>query len=1032
MQPGKRISRYWVPLAMGWVLAALAGSCQANPAPGLNQAPTAPAPAQAVVTPAVSSPGGPFPLPRPSAVQARLHSAKSASSILTRTASDYVHGLSQHAASSGTDLILSPSWADSHSPFSSVSYAVYRFDLRARSGQLALHTLWSREPKDFGMLWLGLSNWQLDCWDWHSGLPTGSPQLATDALARYCQPQTYELYVAVVLLGEGAGLLSQVWLTCSLQGDWWMYGREPGRGAWSPFLGPDYPLLLWRRQVGYDDNFEHPACTPVYDSNGTLYTGANGPNVEQRQLLAIQPDGTEKWTFVGTISYSGLYPPAASPFYVPAVAADGSIYWCADYCPLYAINQDGVMKWSFSGRYAICSHPVIGINDIVYVIGVDSETDPQYYLYAVNSDGTQCLELQLGAGPVGTPAIAGDGTLYIVSGTRLLCFSRAGKLKWEFETGGVLQASDPTLSLDGRIFVSSDSNPGLFYVLNPDGKVAWSYTLPGASPYGAATGPGGSVYVGDASGMLYAFNSAGELRWTYRISLWSAVLKPAVDAAGVVYAASSDTRLYAINPDGSLKWWYTAPLPLVNGPVIGEDGVLYVVDANAQLYAIGTSAPQDRHTISGYVRNESGAGLGGVLVSITGVPSVVTAGNGFYSIPNVTAGAYLVSPTKDDYKFEPIFYLAEVDGEDVQLPDFIGSVASKPEWPMWGRDPGHTRRSPHLGPDTPELKWQGWVGESVTSGIMVGSDGAVYAQGEHGRLVAFNPDGTLHWDFSMCHDTESSPCIGPDSAIYTNNGGSLLYAISPGGVIKWTIETSSRTGGSPVPTPDGLVLQCSDDKLLALDMDGTLSWYAPAYGIADTIQAPAIDSGGVIYFYDGSGNLTALWPDGSQKWSSPIGSKYRRGNTSPVVGDDGTIYFGLGQTMYAFNPDGTEKWSFVTYESDLHSSPAIAADGSIYFGSTGKPFAYCGWLIALNADGTLKWEHRFEGSLDASPAVDAAGTVYAGYWQDTLKAINPDGTLKWAYDTGCAVTSSPAIGADGTVYVGGADGRVYAIGPGTP
>ena len=48
---------------------------------------------------------------------------------------------------------------------------------------------------------------------------------------------------------------------------------------------------------------------------------------------------------------------------------------------------------------------------------------------------------------------------------------------------------------------------------------------------------------------------------------------------------------------------------------------------------------------------------------------------------------------------------------------------------------------------------------------------------------------------------------------------------------------------------------------------------------------------------------------------------------------------------------------------------------------------------------------------------------------DRIIALNPDGTKKWEFLTGGHVGSSPAIGADGTVYVGSWDNKVHAIGP---
>ena len=74
--------------------------------------------------------------------------------------------------------------------------------------------------------------------------------------------------------------------------------------------------------------------------------------------------------------------------------------------------------------------------------------------------------------------------------------------------------------------------------------------------------------------------------------------------------------------------------------------------------------------------------------------------------------------------------------------------------------------------------------------------------------------------------------------------------------------------------------------------------------------------------YDTSAN------NGSQKWKLATGEV----QSSPAVGADGTIYVGAYYSLWAINPDGTEKWEFPTglYVS---SSPALAADGTIYVGS---------------------------------------------------------------------------------------------------
>jgi len=50
-----------------------------------------------------------------------------------------------------------------------------------------------------------------------------------------------------------------------------------------------------------------------------------------------------------------------------------------------------------------------------------------------------------------------------------------------------------------------------------------------------------------------------------------------------------------------------------------------------------------------------------------------------------------------------------------------------------------------------------------------------------------------------------------------------------------------------------------------------------------------------------------------------------------VIGDDGTLYFGDSDYLFALNSDGSVKWKYHTIES-ITSSPAIAEDGIIYVG----------------------------------------------------------------------------------------------------
>lgn len=177
--------------------------------------------------------------------------------------------------------------------------------------------------------------------------------------------------------------------------------------------------------------------------------------------------------------------------------------------------------------------------------------------------------------------------------------------------------------------------------------------------------------------------------------------------------------------------------------------------------------------------------------------------------------------------------------------------------------------------------------------------------------------------------------------------------------------------------------------------------------------------------------LRAMAADGDLKWAFSTLSTATPGAivSSPAIGPDGTVYFGVqvgmtsadaGGRVVAVSPNGALQWA-VTLPDWVDSSPAVAADGTVYVGCwDGKLYALAG------ADGAKKWEYRTGGYIASSPAVSGDGTIYVGAGDLNLHAVNPDGTVRWLYPTADWVDGTPAVGVDGTVYV--AAGRVlYAV-----
>jgi outer membrane protein assembly factor BamB len=330
------------------------------------------------------------------------------------------------------------------------------------------------------------------------------------------------------------------------------------------------------------------------------------------------------------------------------------------------------------------------------------------------------------------------------------------------------------------------------------------------------------------------------------------------------------------------------------------------------------------------------------------------------------------------------------------------------------------------------------------------------------------PPGKKLWELDL-GSIYASPAIATDGTVYlvAGNPDSTLHALTPGGVKKW--ETFlGRSGSSPAIGADGTIYVGVNKTFRAYDPNGTLLW---SFSFPDTqlfyyVTAPAIAEDGTLYVGTGTADksLYALTPDGTLKWKFTAAGAFAEVYT-PVVGTDGTIYFGsYDDGFYAVNPDGTRRWYFpmngynisAAIGGDIYvvgsispnklfaftpggvkkwetqigpsisqgsSAPVIGPDDTIFVG--------CGHdikLYAFNPDGTAKWNFAAGGNVGGtspSPAVDSQGNVYVGFGV-TFHAVSSTGSLLWSFSNK-GIFTAPNLTPDGTIYVGSAADKAYAF-----
>lgn len=226
------------------------------------------------------------------------------------------------------------------------------------------------------------------------------------------------------------------------------------------------------------------------------------------------------------------------------------------------------------------------------------------------------------------------------------------------------------------------------------------------------------------------------------------------------------------------------------------------------------------------------------------------------------------------------------------------------------------------------------------------------------------------------------------------------------------------------------VVYVGGDKLYAFASDGTLLW---TYGAGLRItNAPIIDAAGNVYFSSAVrlasvARIISVDPDGNERWVFEVGEVLET-LSSPAFSPDGSrIVVGLGRRMYCVGAaDGAEIWSWEpgpeVVAVSFRATPAVDAAGNVYAGTKGNEASV---FYAIRADGTgLLWSSPIHTDLYSSPALGTDGTVYVAseYSQPDGKRLHAldmaTGARKWAAPLPADVTwSSPAIADDGTLYI---------------
>lgn len=274
------------------------------------------------------------------------------------------------------------------------------------------------------------------------------------------------------------------------------------------------------------DSGDNIMSTPLIHGENIIVGSHNG------NLYSLRKDGSVRWSldlnesiFSSPTGYkNSIYVAAGSQFYSissygdinwiytidedkvisssPAVDENGSIYFGCDDKNIYALDNEGNLKWNYTTEGSIFASPSISEDDKIYVGSKDSN------LYALNLNGELLWKFDTSGDILSSAPIDKEDNIYFGSyDGYMYSVSKYGELNWKYDSKYQILSS-PAISENGFLFFGSKNS---IYALNiSSGNSLWNYTTGGPVDSSPAIGNDGTLYVGSSDSKIYAFGETSE------------------------------------------------------------------------------------------------------------------------------------------------------------------------------------------------------------------------------------------------------------------------------------------------------------------------------------------------------------------------------------------------------------------------------------------------------------------------------------------------------------------------------------------
>ncbi|MCJ7735167.1 MAG: PQQ-binding-like beta-propeller repeat protein [Anaerolineales bacterium] len=295
--------------------------------------------------------------------------------------------------------------------------------------------------------------------------------------------------------------------------------------------------LQWQYPVETENGVEFYAAPVFADEDTQLIVGSyNG------ELYSLNPvNGMEFWSFAG----------AENRYIASPLATENGIFAASADNFLYALDFDGLLQWKFETGDPLWASPVWSEScGCIYQVSMD------HILYAIDPESGKLLwkSEDLGGPIVSQPVISEDGLIILSTfNNEVIALDETRhSVEWRYQTSDWSWASPV---IDGAQIYASDIS-GIFYALDlASGKLLWQLQ-PGGGIYSAPVVKDGMIYFSTDASSLVVVSQEGVVQRNQPIDGKLYASPTAAEGKLLLAPSEAEFFLVALNDSGVQIWGY--------------------------------------------------------------------------------------------------------------------------------------------------------------------------------------------------------------------------------------------------------------------------------------------------------------------------------------------------------------------------------------------------------------------------------------------------------------------------------------------